>query len=396
MAENKNICIVIAMIVPEAVGYDGKSGGENRLMEMLKRWSSLDGVKLIMVATQFKADYFRRNGVAADFKIIKTKLKFGSLFGLCIKSLFLIAKSFFTIDSSFLKSRKEKVVVYSSSDLFWEVIPAFIYKIRNKKIEWVQLIMHLYPDWKKRPGSRIISFLGYYSQKFSHFFIKRKADKIILINELTKDELLKKGFDPEKMHVSSAGIDFNYYDTLEKAATSYDGVFLGRLNASKGVADFIPIWKKVCEKMPKARLAIIGGAEKKAKADFIQKIKLSGLEKNIEVLGFLENDPAFSLLKAGAVFIFPSHEEGWGIAIAEAMACGLPVVSRNLPVYKEIFEGYTAQIKENDTTLFSDAVSRLLADKNYRKEVGDKGRDFIKKYSWEAVAKRELEIIKSE
>ncbi|MDO8529164.1 MAG: glycosyltransferase family 4 protein [bacterium] len=393
--ENKEFKLIIFSLTPEPVGYDGKTGGEVRLIEIIQRLNDSGRIESVIVSTDYGAEYFRRNGIFAEFKIVRTKLKFRNLFGLCLKSLFIIAKSFFAINSGFLKSNDQRVIIYSSSDLFWEVIPAFIYKVRNKRIEWVQLIMHLYPDWKKRPGRKIVSLFGYYLQKFSHFLIKKKADKIILINSLAREDLSKRGFNPKKTYVSSVGIDFNCFDKLEKAAISYDGVFLGRLSASKGVADFIPIWKKVCDKIPEAKLAIIGGAERNAKADFIQKIKLSGLEKNIDVLGFLKNEKAYSILKSGKVFLFPSHEEGWGIAIAEAMACGLPVVSWDLPGYREIFENYIFQIKENDIKLLSDSVLRLLINEGYRKEISDKGKEFIKKYSWEEAAKRELEIIKN-
>lgn len=394
MKESEKIKILVNMLVPEAVGYDGKSGGENRFLEILKRWNSIEGVRLNVIAPKYKEIYFKQNGIVADFKVIKTNLKFKNLGGLCLKALYLIVKTLFVFGVPKTEDKNTKLVVYASSDLFWEVIPAFFYKLRNKNIEWVQLIMHLYPDWKKRPGSRIVSFFGYYLQKFSHFLIKRKADKIILINTLVRDELAEKGFDGKKMYVQSIGIEFEYLDKLNPAAVSYDGVFLGRLNASKGVADFIPIWRKVCKKIPAARLAIIGGAEKGAKEDFVREIKAAGLEKNIEVLGFLEDEKAFSLLKAGKVFIFPSHEEGWGIAIAQACACGLPVVSWNLPVFQEIFENYTLQVKENHVAIFAEKVIELLKNDELRKKIGDSGREFVKKYSWEEVARKELEIIK--
>ena len=43
---------------------------------------------------------------------------------------------------------------------------------------------------------------------------------------------------------------------------------------------------------------------------------------------------ALSVVKSVLVFVFPSHEEGWGIAICEAMACGLAVVAYDLPAYE--------------------------------------------------------------
>ena len=211
---------------------------------------------------------------------------------------------------------------------------------------------------------------------------------------MIKNELLLRDFNEKKIYISSNGINSDYFNLSQPGALAYDGVFLGRMNASKGVDDLLTIWKKVCEKNPEAKLAIIGGAEKKFKLEFIQRIKSAGLEKNILVLGFLEDEKAFSLLKASKVFIFPSHEEGWGIVVAQALACGVPVVSWDLSVYKEIFENHTIRVEENNTNLFAETVVKLLENDFKRKEIGESGYEFIKKCSWKEVAKKELEIIK--
>ncbi len=214
------------------------------------------------------------------------------------------------------------------------------------------------------------------------------------MNTLIKKELLGRGFDKNKIYLSSNGINFEYLDKIKKGEVSYDGIFLGRIDYSKGVLDLFDIWKKVCQKIPEAKLALIGGSDSEIKKSLIKKIKIKELEKNIEILGFLENEKAFSILKGSKVFLFPSHEEGWGIAVAEAMACNLPVVSWDLPVYREVFENYTVQIKEKDINLFSEKVIEILENDELRRKKSEEGKEFIKKYSWDNVAKREQEIIK--
>ena len=172
-----------------------------------------------------------------------------------------------------------------------------------------------------------------------------------------------------------------YFDKIEKTEPAYDGIFLGRLSPSKGIFELIDIWKKVTNVIPQAKLAIIGGGNKNTRDALLKKIRDANLEKNIDLLGFFEDEKAHSILKSGKVFLFPSHEEGWGIAIAEAMACGLPVVSWNLPSYGETFENHILQVKENDAGLFSKYVLDLLRDGSKRKEIGIQGKEFVKKYS---------------
>ena len=268
-------------------------------------------------------------------------------------------------------------------------------KFKNKEVEWVQVIHHIYPSWRVRSGSMVTNFLGEYFQKFSFILIRSRADKIILVNPLIKDELIKKGFGEEKISVLSNGVDVEYFDKIIKDESSYDGVFLGRLSVSKGIYDLIEIWKAVVEKNPEACLAIIGGGEEFTKDDLQKMIKENNLEKNIKLLGFVEDEQAHRFLKSGKIFITPSHEEGWGMAIAEAMACGLPVISWELPNYKPTFEDYTIQIKENNRELFSDKIIEMLENEDRRKELGERGKKFIKKYSWDNVAEEELDIINS-
>jgi len=77
------------------------------------------------------------------------------------------------------------------------------------------------------------------------------------------------------------------------------------------------------------------------------------------------------------------------------MACGLPVVSWDLPAYEDIFGDRTIQVEENNMDLFSEKVVVLLKDETARKKIGGAGKEFIKSYSWEKVAEKEFEIIAS-
>ena len=394
MPENTPKKIIITSLVPEPADHYGKTGGEVRLVEILKRLPPSDEFKIVVVATPKRAQYFRHQGIGAEFKIVKSGWHFKSLLGLSLKSLYIIAKSFLTLDFYFLKNKHSELVVYSSSDLFWEVIPAFFYKRKNKKIRWVQVIHHIYPDWTRRSGNMLTNFLGYYLQRFSLFLIRKRADKILVINPLVKNKLLDLKFDETKIFGTANGLNFDYFQDIQPGEPFYDGIFLGRLNYSKGIFDLVDIWKKVCTAMPGARLALLGGASRSMRKNLMEKIRQSGLGKNIDFLGFLDNEAAYSILKSGRVFLFPSHEEGWGMAVAEAMASDLPVVSWDLPVYREIFENYTVRVQENDIDSFSRAVIEFLKNEPLRKQVGNRGKKFIEKYSWNEVAARELELIK--
>ena len=100
--------------------------------------------------------------------------------------------------------------------------------------------------------------------------------------------------------------------------------------------------------------------------------------------------------KSSEVFVFPSHEEGWGIAICEAMACGLPVVAYDLPVYREIFTQGIITVPLKDIKAFSEKVVNLLENDKERHVLGDKARSQATVYDWDTVAARELSLMKNE
>jgi glycosyltransferase involved in cell wall biosynthesis len=236
--------------------------------------------------------------------------------------------------------------------------------------------------------------IAYYLQRFSFFLIKNRATKIIVVNSLVKDALLGYGLDVNKIEVSSNAINIEYFNKIDTNITlAYDGVFIGRLSKVKGVFDLIEIWKKVNIKSYKYRLAIIGGGDTKIINDLNDIIRKNNLSSSVFVLGYIENEKAYSVLKSSKVFLFPSHEEGWGIVIAEAMACGLPVVSWDLPVFREVFLDHTFQIREGNTNEFASKVSDLLSDTQLRKKMSETGYDFIKQYSWAKIAEKEKRIV---
>ncbi|KKM62510.1 hypothetical protein LCGC14_1520990 [marine sediment metagenome] len=94
----------------------------------------------------------------------------------------------------------------------------------------------------------------------------------------------------------------------------------------KGFYDFINISKKI-NKYP---FLWIG----KRAFPLIQNDHIINM-KNLKMPGYVKD--IIAAYSGGDIFCFPSYYEGEGIAILEAMSCGLPVILRDLPVYKDRF-----------------------------------------------------------
>lgn len=356
------------------------SGGDIRFIEVFKRVKDFDKVIITPFIGRKICEMKKLN---ATYFLTTNEEHFENIFFAYFRRI---------INALFLKIEIwNEDILYSTSDFLPDVLPAFVYKLKNKNVKWVQIIHHLIP--LQREGPRINNLISFYAQRISFFFIKRYSDLIIVVNPLVKKKLKEIGFNSNKIKVNSNGVDLNYFENIEpNKEIMYDGIFLGRLHLSKGIFDLLKIWKIVYKEKTNARLGIIGSGSKRIEDELTKRIRESNLKDKIKFLGHLNDDETFSLLKSSRVFVFPSHEEGFGISMLEAMACELPVVAYDLAAYR-VFGDALIKVPLRDKRNFAEALLRLLSDEQIRKELSGKARKMASQFDWDLVAKRELSLL---
>lgn len=351
----------------------GKSGGDMVFIEVAKRLKDYDKV---VVTSLLGEKLCQENGLREKYLITTRESEFRNVIWTYFRR---------TVKAFFLKLKiKNKDILLGTSDFLPDVLPIFWLKVKNPKAIWVQHIFHLIPS------SRKIPFLA---QKINFLLIKNKVDLVIIDNSLLKNDLINLGFSENKIMANSPGVDIKKIEAFIPSNAKYDCVFLGRLNISKGIFDLIEIWKILTKKNPNISLAIIGSGNKKIEQQLKNRISENNLEKNIDILGFLEDKKAFGILKSSKVFVFPSHEEGFGIAPLEAQACGLPVVAWNLPAFEEVFPKGMIKVKIGNIEKFASKVIELIANKQLYQELAEEAIYNASRYDWDKVAKRELYLL---
>lgn len=224
--------------------------------------------------------------------------------------------------------------------------------------------------------------------------IKHFADLVMVVSSQVKSQCVKLGIQEQKVAITMNGINIDYITKIPPSKVRYAACFLGRIYPLKGIFDLVTIWKEVCSKFPDAKLAIIGEGARKYEDMLRDRIKMNELSGNVILKGYLSENEKYATLKSSGLFIFPSYEEGWGIAVCEAMACGLPVVAYDLPAYK-VFRDSLVKIPLGDKKVFSQQVVGLLSSKILRAEMGEKVKRIAKQFDWRSVAMQELHIFNS-
>jgi len=118
-----------------------------------------------------------------------------------------------------------------------------------------------------------------------------------------------------------------------------------------------------------------------------------GLAENIKLTGFVDEEEKYKFLNQSKVFVFPSYEEGWGMAVAEALASRLPVVAYDLPSYREVFPEAFLTVKVGDTEAMAQAILNLLQNESDRRSWREKGYNVVQRYDLDKIAKEQWEII---
>ncbi len=167
-----------------------------------------------------------------------------------------------------------------------------------------------------------------YLQKIKHAC--KKADLIIAISEQTSFDLQKLlGVPTSKIVVRYQSIDEQYFlepepDELERVMQGYQIqpgflLYVGAIEKRKNVQKLVKLMKD----LPKQRLLIVGrGSE-----DYVKKIKRSMRSDNIRFLHTVPTADLPSLYRAARMLVYPSSFEGFGLPVAEAAACGTPVIT---------------------------------------------------------------------
>jgi glycosyltransferase involved in cell wall biosynthesis len=215
----------------------------------------------------------------------------------------------------------------------------------------------------------------------------------IAVSKATANDVVRH-FGPKIVSVVGNGINLPSSNDSGRHAKRFDSVFLGRIAEDKGIFELLQAWSIVTKKIPLAQLLLIGGIDKGLKNGILNLIKRAHIDANVHVSGYVSDEELVQLLESSKIFVLPSHEEGFSLSAAEAMAVGLPCILSDLPALRETYSGTAVFVPSRNVDKLAESILHLLENAQQQKELGEKGKELAKQFSWEQVAEKELVVLK--
>ncbi len=289
---------------------------------------------------------------------------------------------------------------------FWDIHFAYAYSgkfLGSLHQSFRQRLCSL--DWHNdRPFSLLGRFVYY---TFARFLIEapsiKKASGLLAVSSTTGEEFIKHyRVSPDRISFARHGIDTDFFRRIDNvnllrsklgiAPHEHVILFAGFVTPRKGLkylASALPLIH------PEPRLIIVGQWRSTAYREEVLRLFGSTVTQVIET-GFVPEIQMPAFYSLADLYVSPSLLEGFGLPLAESLACETPVVTANSGAAAEVVGPGGVLVPPRDSHALAHTVSGLLNDPSKRRELGKKGREHIEKnFSIQSMLKSTLDAYES-
>lgn len=229
-----------------------------------------------------------------------------------------------------------------------------------------------------------------------------RADHVLADSESTKQDLTDiYGLPPQKITVVGAGVEPRFQPITDAATLNGvrhryrlpPGKFVlsvGTLEPRKNFTGLIRAFSQ--SPVRETHHLVIAGGKGWLYEDIFAEAENSPVAGRIHLIGFVADDDLPALYSLADIFAYPSHYEGFGIPVIEAMACGTPVVCANNSCLPEVAGHSALQVTATDTPAIAQALNQLSVDQSLREKSVAEGFRQAQKFNWPAAANRLLDV----
>lgn len=229
-----------------------------------------------------------------------------------------------------------------------------------------------------------------------------RAAQVITDSEFAaRDIVMRYGVRPEKIAVIPLGADARFrpvdqaetVDVLARYDLRPGFLFsLGRLNRRKNLERLLQAYGRLRANGLTDVPLVIGGKPDYGVDDVLRRADLSAAGSSVRFAGLIPDRDLPAFYCGAACFVYPSLFEGFGLPLLEAMACGTSVVASNRAALPELVGDAGLLVDPESVNDLVAALGRVLGDCGLAHELGQRGLERSRQFSWEKTARRTLEV----
>lgn len=223
-------------------------------------------------------------------------------------------------------------------------------------------------------------FLGKLFRFMERFYTTRSYDAVVFQNRSSESLGLESGVDETRTFVIQPGLDYKKFQ-IKGVRKEPFVLFVGNLRMDKPMVKIkgLEYLLEAARRLPDVKFVVVG------EGSYLEELKKTS-PRNVEYLGGVFGKDLARLYNKALIFCLPSLTEGFGLTIAEAMACGCAVIS-TVDIGQE-----GISIKPRSVDDIVNAVRNMLSNRKKIEMMGKRNRELAKKMTWEKYMNNLVEI----
>ncbi len=293
----------------------------------------------------------------------------------------------------------------------WNIVSVPVFLLRNRvDLFYTQYILPLFVPGRTKVFAHVhdVSFRVFPEliDRKDRLFLStliprtfRRADRILVPSEFTKDEVMRRyGVAGDRIVVVANAVSPSFYSEVSdidvvRARQKYGlpGRFLlsiGTLQPRKNLTLFLRAFASIRDRVPGVQVVLAGNrSAHHFDVSIDRTIDELHLGSTVVFPGFIEEIDLPSVYAAADGLVFPSRYEGFGIPLLEAFAVSVPVAASDIPPFREVGGDATLFFGPDDVAGCAESLYTLLTNEETRERLKGLGRERLLGYSWERSAR---------
>ncbi len=303
-----------------------------------------------------------------------------------------------------------------TSRIAWEQLklPSFLHR---RRIDVLHSPANVLPEMLPRSCAGVVTLHDLAFLRFPHVLTRAKrlyhrtftirslqrATRIISVSESTRQDIMNLvGIPGERVQTVYPCIDERFSNVIgEKELASFRQrqgltqgfvLFLGTLEPRKNLSTLIEAYAQLRKEYAISEKLVIAGGRGWLYNTIFEKVQSLGLASEVIFPGYVSDEELALWYRAASAFVYPSLYEGFGYPVAEALACGTPVVTSNVSSLPEAGSNVALTIEPGNAQAMAQASYKALTDQAFRHHCLTMAPAVAKRFSAQAMVERTVSV----